>query len=429
MSLEARNKDQIVSKEYLRTFGGDITDCPILMVPQIWLWRMDDVLLSAFSEITKLLDEHTVTDHGSLISDISINAQIGVLLAASVKTFGRDSQLEGKMFKPPLDMFEAALTSTLSAVHNYLEADRTKLKTKEQKTKELEFIHQISDVHCELDMIQSVLNQQKDVMDKFLADTKAARDAAENSPLDLWDIRAWKEVVQARQTLDQYTNRISKIHKDADRAEKAIDSFLNLQRTYANIEDTQNNMLVGLAALAFAIVTVIFTPLSFMTSLFALPVREILQHQKIIETPSSLPQAQSQAFEFKYIGGYIALVGFATWIPTGILLGFLYLRWTGHFGRRHSQTEPKKDDAMETSDTDPKESDHQKTKPWISLQEGLRRRWNVLTRRKIRAQAPGEDTGTSTGVRDSDEDEASNVTPQASDVEGSKTRKKDTSIV
>ncbi|KAH4088803.1 hypothetical protein HBH48_119160 [Parastagonospora nodorum] len=432
-SLEVRNKDQIVSKEYLRTFGGEITDCPILMVPQIWLWRMDDVLLSAISEITHIREESTVTHFQTFGDDVSLNAQIGVLLAASVKIFGRDSQLEGKMFKPPLDMFEAALTSTLSAVHNYLEADRTKLKTKEQKTKELEFIHQISDVHCELDMIQSVLNQQKDVMDKFLADTKAARDAAENSPLDLWDIRAWKEVVQARQTLDQYTNRISKIHKDADRAEKAIDSFLNLQRTYANIEDTQNNMLVGLAALAFAIVTVIFTPLSFMTSLFALPVREILQHQKIIETPSSPPQAQaqsqSQAFELKYIGGYIALAGFATWIPTGILLGFLYLRWTGHFGRRQSRTEPKKDDATETNDTDAKESGRQKTKPWISLQEGLRRRWNVLKRRKIGVQAPREDTGTSTGVRDSDEDEASNVTPQASDVEGSKTRKKDTSIV
>jgi hypothetical protein len=305
MSLEARNKDQIVSKEYLRTFGGDITDCPILMVPQIWLWRMDDVLLTAFSEITHLRDEPKVAWFPFVGSDISLNAQIGVLLAASVKMFGRGSQPGGKSFKPPLDMFEAALTSTLSAVHTYLKADRNKLKTKEQKTKELEFIHQIWDVHCELDMIQSVLNQQKDVMDKFLADTKAMRDAADDAAEHPWDKMAWKEAVQARQTLDHYTDRISKIHKDADRAEKAIDSFLNLQRTYANIEDTQNNMLVGLAALAFAIVTVIFTPLSFMTSLFALPVREILQHQKIIETYSIPPQAQSQAFEFKYIGGYI----------------------------------------------------------------------------------------------------------------------------
>jgi hypothetical protein len=124
-----------------------------------------------------------------------------------------------------------------------------------------------------------------------------------------------------------------------------------------------------------------------------------------------------------------ALAGFATWIPTGILLGFLYLRWTGHFGRQHSQTEPKKDDAMETSDTDAKESDHPKTEPWISLQEGLRRRWNVLTRRKIVAQAPRENAGTNTGMGGSEKDESSKATPQAGDVEGGKTRKKDTSIV
>lgn len=123
-----------------------------------------------------------------------------------------------------------------------------------------------------------------------------------------------------------------------------------------------------------------------------------------------------------------ALAGFATWIPTGILLGFLYLRWTGHFGREQSQAEPKKDDATETSDTDAKESDDPKITPRVPLREGLRRRWNVLARRKIDAQTPREDTSASAGVGDLEKNDTSKATPQAYDVEGCKTRK-DTSIV
>lgn len=315
-SLEARNKDQVVSKEFLRTSGGSIADCPILMVPQLWLWKMDNTLLSACSEtnMEERWDTHffhsqgrlgwSFTYHPYVEHSQSIHSRMGLLLAESMNNFGMRNKCKGangKMFTPPLDMFEAALISTLSAVHNYLEADRNGLKTKEQKNKELEFIHHVSDIHSELDMIQAILNQQKEVMDKFLADTQEERDAETSSKAQ----KVWEEVVQARQNIDQYINRINKIHKDAERAEKTIDSFLNLQRTYANIEDTQNNMLVGLAALAFAIVTVIFTPLGFMTSLFALPVREILQHQKTIEKSAAPTSAASQAFDFKYIGGYI----------------------------------------------------------------------------------------------------------------------------
>lgn len=176
-------------------------------------------------------------------------------------------------------MVETALIWTLSAVHQYLEADRTSLKIEEQKIKELGFIHRVSDIHSELDMVQFVIDQQKEVLNRFIWIYSVREGWDRDGP---YMDEVYASVEQARKTLDLYTDRINRINKDAERVEKTIDSFLNLQRTYIDIEDTQNNVLVGLAALAFAIVTVIFTPLSFMTSLFTLPVREILQHQKEI---------------------------------------------------------------------------------------------------------------------------------------------------
>ena len=46
--LRTRNKDQVVSREYI---NGQLEskDAPILMVPQFWIWKFEDHILSAYS--------------------------------------------------------------------------------------------------------------------------------------------------------------------------------------------------------------------------------------------------------------------------------------------------------------------------------------------------------------------------------------------
>jgi hypothetical protein len=302
--LDASNVDQVVSKEYRRVSGRQSENIPILMVPQIWIWKFNGVLLTAYS-MSRSSPAFRNVPAGvlpQLRSDdqrhpITVNMQIGLILASQIKSFARNftctSPGAEQTFKPPLDMFEAALMSTMAAVHQYLKADRTTLTTQEQKQKEYEFIHLVSDIHSELDMIQSVLDQQKMVLDDLFADSQESADA-DNRRL----IGQWMTVKRARDSLDQHTVRIVRIHKDAERVEKTIESFLNLQRTYATIEDTQNNMLVGLAALAFAIVTVIFTPLSFMTSLLAFPLRQVAVHQETI----TIAKVPVRIFKGWYVG-------------------------------------------------------------------------------------------------------------------------------
>jgi hypothetical protein len=340
-------------------------------------------------------------------------------------------------------MFEPALTSNLSAVHQYLQADRINLKFYQQKKTELDFMHLVSKIHSELDMIQSVPNQLEKVMDKSLLDAEEER----NLPCGVDSYRnamtsSWETVTGARELLDTYTAWIDKIHKDTDHVEKTIYSFLGLQCAYTNLEDTQNSTLVSLAALAFAIMTVIFTPLSFMTSLFALPIQEILKHQQA----TGSPDIPSQAFDSKYVGGHIgtfslleitvrfiltlsALGGFATWTPTGTLLVVLYLRWTGHFGRQGRQDEPKKDTATEGCNADKKKNDHTSVKPRVPLQEGLRRRWNVLVRRQKNGQAQEGDTDADMGNEGSAKKNASKSTPQILKLGADKSRKNVISIV
>jgi hypothetical protein len=187
-------------------------------------------------------------------------------------------------------MFEMAVLSTLSDVQRYLDEAPENQTIKEQKKLEQGFIHGISDIHSELDMIQAVLEQQGKVLDAFLEDTEEERKESQ--------LKGWRKVERARTQLNEYEKRILKIHRDADRVEKVIESYLNLKRTYATIEDTRNSLMVGFAACAFAFVTVIFTPLSFMTSLFALPVDRFVQQQTKDTTTSS------SVYKSSFIGGY-----------------------------------------------------------------------------------------------------------------------------
>lgn len=230
----------------------------------------------------------------------STDLEIGVLIASQINGFGREHKLDnGTTFKSPLVIFELAVISNLADVHHCLNAASRTYSIEEQKEKERGFIHAMSDIHSELDMIQSVLGHQEGVFDAFLEDTKWDWNEAlkyASRPADGWLI-----VERARRTRGGYELRIEKIHRDAERVEKTIESYLNLKRTYVTIEDTRNGLMVGYAASAFAFVTVIFTPLAFMTSLFALPMDQFVQHQ-ITDSTST-----TRVFRSSYIGGYTGM--------------------------------------------------------------------------------------------------------------------------
>lgn len=339
--LDARNKDQVVTKEYKRTHGPFDNPAPILMVPQLWLWKLDRVLISAYSmtrdsDIFSQIHSRHCGRFYSHSEDSSIDLQIGVILASKIVEFGSGSESIGYFkSKPTLQIFEDAVISTLTEVQRYVDDATGSFNIRKQKEKERGYIHEMSDIHSELDMIRAVLEQQRTILDAFLEDTRDKRDKALlRYPMDRvtrWaedkksqerrklyilvkdrkyalspqipdaartEAEGWRSILKAREALDGYEKRIQKIHDRADRVEKTIESYLNLKRTYANIEDTRNSLMIGFAASAFAFVTVIFTPLSFMTSLFALPIG-VFERQK-----QTAAQGDEGVYASSYIAGY-----------------------------------------------------------------------------------------------------------------------------
>lgn len=304
--FRTRNEDQVVSREWRRTSPeADRDSAPILLVPQLWCWTLGSTLLSAspnkktstripvFIARSKRKEPLLNDSHG--VQPMPMELQMGMLIASHISEFGEehDREDEGSKFKSALHMFEMAVIAALSNVQQYLDVGQGSYTIKQQKKKEQEFIHDMSDIHSELDMISSVLEQQKKIMNRFLKETKGQQESATGE-----EERSWGIIKEARSMLNDYEERVQKIHRDADRVDKTIESYLNLKRTYASIEDTRNSLMVGFAATAFAFVTVIFTPLSFMTSLFALPVDRFAKHQYTEEG------SEDSVFKSSYIGGY-----------------------------------------------------------------------------------------------------------------------------
>ncbi|CAN9243934.1 unnamed protein product [Alternaria alternata] len=336
MFFDKRNIDQVVSRVWRRSSDpsnsskdADTTRAPILMVPQMWLWQYESVLLSAYSskQVSGRIAVFSSKDGWQtprFFGDMSeptpsVELQMGLVIANQVFEFGEehDQEDEGSRFRSALQMFEVAVVTTLSDVQRYLDGEQDTLTMKGQKKKERDFIHIMSDIHSELDMISAVLQQQAKIMNKFLRETRRLQQAATGQ-----EKKGWALVKEAHALINEYESRILKIHRDADRVDKTIESYLDLKRTYASIEDTRNGLVVGIAASAFALVTVIFTPLSFMTSLLALPVDHFARQQIKIDG------AEDGVFRTSYIAGYTALAGILTWVITlALLSGPLYTWW------------------------------------------------------------------------------------------------------
>ena len=287
--LDKRNDDQVIDKQYNTEQTNSWAEYPplkpeerpILLVPQVWLWKIDQVLVSAYS-MARPSKHFTENPKGgrtlmpklrSKVTGLeSMDLQMAYIIADCVEKFGQPY----KGFPSTLDLFESVLITTLSDVRNYVGNPASADKKME---KQYEIIADISDIRNELDMIQTIIDQQEGIINDFFHDRHRKRNCEAEGKIEEGFNHTQRLLDVAKSRLAEYTKRISKINRDADRISKTIDDMLNISRTEAGMKEARNSVLIGSAALAFAVVTIIFTPMSFVAALMALPNNRFLDHQ------------------------------------------------------------------------------------------------------------------------------------------------------
>jgi hypothetical protein len=323
-ALKTRNHDQVVSREYRSIKTGKTIATrgqPILMVSQLWIWKLGEYALSASTspplnhevQSGEVHSQHLDTypmeypidyvfeaaDHGQsepfaktdyalvhLLKGEVPDLVIGILIARQIARFG---EAPGNGSASVLDLFESGVVRVMSAVDVYMAAGSSAKLDIEQ---EAQFIHHVSDIREELAMIETVLHEQETILESMMRN--ASREARNH--------QAWQMVRAAQVQLGQYEKRLHKIDSDAQRIEKRIQDQLNLKRTHASLQDTRTSLLLGTAVIGFTVITVIFTPLTFMTGLFSMPIDKLTKHKH----ESSSDTLGDAVYSSSYVGGWFS---------------------------------------------------------------------------------------------------------------------------
>lgn len=109
--LAVRNSDQVVS-----SVSGSSARC-ILMVPQLWLWKIDNVIIMASSMIPdscRLRHRRRLNVHDDLL------LVVGEMLASLVAGFGHECVVEDVTYPPYLTIFETSVVMILAEVSKYM---------------------------------------------------------------------------------------------------------------------------------------------------------------------------------------------------------------------------------------------------------------------------------------------------------------------
>ncbi|KAI4687203.1 uncharacterized protein J4E84_005575 [Alternaria hordeiaustralica] len=276
-ALRVRNQDQVVSHSKdnfvcydRRESGVEKTDetAFILMVPQLWVYKLGNIIVSAYSMQQEAATSLEPFRDGAEKEDPAAYAEIliGLTITSLVNRFGKAYRDLGVDYPPTLDLFETRVVKLLEEVRLYTEKPAGGMSSFSglEYRRERYFIHVISDVRSELAMIQHFLEQQERVLKLFLEDRPY--NSVNLHPQD------WAPVERSQETIMQYMRRVRKIDGDAERIEKSIQDMLNLKRTHASIRDAHSSLVVSTAVIGFTVITVVFTPLAFLTALFALKI-------------------------------------------------------------------------------------------------------------------------------------------------------------
>ncbi|KAI1175685.1 hypothetical protein F4777DRAFT_549543 [Nemania sp. FL0916] len=316
---------------------------PILMVSQLWVWRCDQFLLTAFWE--NALDSYKNCARSMrrfMPSDTpSISIAIGLLIAHQVSEFGNpqadrgfDNAIFDVKFPSALDLFEASAAQVLTDVNAYIKSNELSKRALEDEN---DFLFRIADIREELVMIGRVLAQQLEILQSFIDDyelynpdshnffhpgfiqeiRKMNQEAVDEKKIDPKITKHWEQVKEATKTIKKYQERVRKIDQDAMRIQERIQDQMNLKRTYASMDDARASLTLGIAVIGFTIVTIIFAPLAFMTALFALPIDTLLSNQLPFKRPSSdsgteMNPDTTAAYSTTYIGKWFAAAELAS---------------------------------------------------------------------------------------------------------------------
>ncbi|KAI0479867.1 hypothetical protein F4859DRAFT_451889 [Xylaria cf. heliscus] len=88
---------------------------------------------------------------------------------------------------------------------------------------------------------------------------------------------AYEDVLWIQRMFDKRRRRMAKLEEDAERVERDVSTWLDLKQKHATMTEAHSLGILSAAVFGFTVITVIYTPLSFIAALFALPIDQFAE--------------------------------------------------------------------------------------------------------------------------------------------------------
>lgn len=137
-------------------------------------------------------------------------------------------------------------------------------------------------------MIRRVLLQQEEVWSEFANNAwpevwASRQDGRMIYPPDSQSDTLREEIrlsMRPKVRLQKFQQKIAQLDENAERVERFLILELDLKQKHATMRESHATAIMSAAVFGFTIITIIFTPSSFIMSLFALPIDRFQQNQK-----------------------------------------------------------------------------------------------------------------------------------------------------
>ncbi|USP74031.1 hypothetical protein yc1106_01305 [Curvularia clavata] len=306
--LNRRNDDQVLIKATKsKSYSGDL-----VTVCQLWTLQFEKGLIVAHErdDISSDLDsDQQFPTWGYDCTTGNIKRCIGVMLSHFIDSLDRSSANATGSRTRILNTFEHFIARIAQEVDEY--SRRKNLKRFNFDT-ERQFLHDIDDIRGELRMIMRVILQQEEVWKTFASNAwpeywKNGLEGCmvvQNNEKKSSD--EWHLILRPQSQFNRFRSRIAQLDEDAARIEKSIVAKLDLKQKHASLQEAHATAVMSAAVLGFTVITIIFTPLSFVTSLFALAIDRFQKNQVDFFVPGRENEAdftnRTRVYTTNYIG-------------------------------------------------------------------------------------------------------------------------------
>lgn len=115
--------------------------------------------------------------------------------------------------------------------------------------------------------------------------------------------------------------------RDSQRVSDSIKDQLDLKRTRASMKDARTGFIISVGVAGFTIISIIFTPSSFIISLLALSVDRFAKHRYDFAPNASAPNVTLRTYHSYYVGEWISVTEVVSICVT--ILVVIVTMWSG----------------------------------------------------------------------------------------------------